>query len=166
MSHSKDTLFLINRNGWQLHWDSAVSIHQLEAAAQRRSGKAELHPSSAKPKSAHTSLPAAWGWDADFVLGWPRGAPAIPSAQGLPNFQRRAKSLGQKAPGFCRRNVSGSHVRIITAESWYFLWRRQNEIIKSLHWTGYAAPGDVDLSNGATDSAHSHHAGHVYQPAV
>lgn len=116
MSHSKDTLFLINRNGWQVHWDSAVSIHQLEAADLSLFGN---------------QLTPAWGWVEDFVLGWLRGACQI-------CIGKAAKSLGQKAPGFCRRNVSGSHVRIITAASWYFLWRRQNEIIKSLHWTGYA----------------------------
>lgn len=93
MSHSKDTLFLINRNGWQLHWDSAVSIHQLQAADLSWFGKAELYPSSAKPKgSAHTSLGLGWR----FCAGLAEGC--------LPNLQRQgSKELGAESSRFLQK---------------------------------------------------------------
>lgn len=92
------------------------------------------------------------------------GAPAVLFAHGLPNLCRSkaASSLGQKAPTFWRINGSKCHVRIITAMSWYFLWKNKNEIIKSFHRIGYTASSDVIKLSGATDSAQGYHARHVY----
>lgn len=88
------------------------------------------------------------------------GAPAVLFAHGLPNLCRSkaASSLGQKAPTFWRINGSKCHVRVITTMSWYFLWRRHNEIIKSFHRTGYAISSDVIKLNGANGSAQGYHA--------
>lgn len=110
----------------------------------------------------------SWRQENRFCAEDDEGAPVVLFAHGLPNLCRSkaASSLGQKAPTFWRINGSKCHVRIITTTSWYFLWRRHNEIIKSFHRTGYAISTDVIKLNGATDSAQGHHTRHVYYGAI